>query len=80
MGNKWTSEKKASPNPSERRGASFLLFLDDVSEGFSALSPFSGVGGAGGFPRYSVTRYTLHFYISHVNKGVKIVEFKGKKA
>jgi len=31
------------------------------------------------FPRYSVTRYTLHFYTSHVNKGIKIVEFKGKK-
>ena len=37
-------------------------------------------GGAwGGFPRYSVTRYTLHFYTSHVNKGIKFVEFKGKK-
>lgn len=30
----------------------------------------------------SVTRYALHvtFYTSHVNKGIKIVEFKGKKA
>ena len=28
---------------------------------------------------YSVTRYTLHFYTSHVNKGIKFVEFKGKE-
>ena len=30
---------------------------------------------------FHVTRYALHvtFYISHVNKGIKFVEFKGKK-
>lgn len=28
---------------------------------------------------YSVTRYTLHFYTSHVNKRIKFVEFKSKK-
>ncbi len=53
-----------------------LLAYPPLSEWDSP--PFGGVGG--GFPRYTVTRYTLHFYISHVNKGVKIVEFKGKKA
>ena len=49
------------------------------------LSPFRGswrgleVGGEASLC-YSVTRYTLHFYTSHVNKGIKIVEFKSKKS
>ena len=28
---------------------------------------------------YTVTRYTLHFYTSHVNMRIKFVEFKSKK-
>ena len=64
-----------------------LLAYPPLSEWDSP--PFGGVGG--GFLSFRrllgeaffhfllLHRYTLHFYISHVNKGVKIVEFKGKK-
>ena len=59
-----SSPKEASPNPSERRGASFLLFLDDVSEGSSALSPFRGSWrGLEAFPvtALHVTRYIFAY-------------------
>ena len=63
--------------------------LGEASSANRSSPPFGGVGGGflfwglGGFFTffcYAVTRYTLHFYISHVNKGIKIVEFKGKKS